>query len=1049
MQIEHDLQYRKEDAAEKTSMRRRDVMRPKTATRSPFGPPMNTLQQPVAAKSFYSEGNSGSAQPSGSHGKQIAATPGAISFADRINLDFFSARLAMTTERPPEPGSPLHSIPASKKSRPRFSETRRSSEGRHRSCAIALSDSDEDAGMASSTPAKPSSLDVRAGNASSKRPHVLGKRKYSIDGDLQREFGVIKHRHTGSPRLSSSPNVSDVSRDPMDLLTATPDKAEQRLRLLGHSLPVSSSKPNKPSKSTQIELEAFTLGDLEAFHRRDDTTLAFASVSRRFEIQWYGGTQSVAFESDDIQNFTIQETQDPNALIARMEVRPKARCLATLSLVASKFDPLSSADAAAIFIKATPNMTREWASFATWTKSAWSQSVDREIIDSRTALRLFNVSAPKALHRRANIDQKKLCDPSIPEVAQANELQSGARAKSNGDKSHETQRRLSGKTGLAVEDDDHQLRQQLSAPKPTLNQSRTSQDRDDVPRAASLQIRRGTRRQAALTRNLSPTSCDGSDKSDSNDISTRTQTGENKLRLRFPFDGPGSVSVFDSDYQKLQDDEFLNDTIIEFGLKYHIQEIRDRDPDLVNSIYVYNSFFYRQLTSKGRKPDESYAHVRKWTSKIDIFSKDYLVIPINENAHWYLAIVLNPGAALEDAKTPEEAKTAAVSPPVTRRQREAMESASGVVSDSKQMRESGLTNDMKCSVAAADAALEQQMERNYSQLKIAEESECGNEGMEVDLPSCLPAAQNLLPHNLLNPSETIAGTIATTTARDAEHSAESEIRVLESAPWKDEKQNDNLSCADVSQEPARGGAQTVDQSSNILNHGKGELSGGGIEDAARGSDAQAGRRRPVVIVPGDSMTSHRITSPSQQSTQIPNARTRPRPTPTAASRELSEAKNVNSLLTQDCGLVDSSQRRVISREGRMDSGGGANGVSSTASRFSPGTSAANLRHSVESANQPQILQSRSRRSEEYVQRDRASLENGLVVMTFDSLGGKHPSVQTAISRYLIAEAKDKLNKDIRPSVKYINVNVPTQSNFCDCGLFVLLCECTPVCCSVT
>ncbi|PWN19846.1 hypothetical protein BCV69DRAFT_235830, partial [Microstroma glucosiphilum] len=60
------------------------------------------------------------------------------------------------------------------------------------------------------------------------------------------------------------------------------------------------------------------------------------------------------------------------------------------------------------------------------------------------------------------------------------------------------------------------------------------------------------------------------------------------------------------------------------------------------------------------------------------------------------------------------------------------------------------------------------------------------------------------------------------------------------------------------------------------------------------------------------------------------------------------------------------------------------------------------------------------------------------VLTFDSLGGRHPAVQTAVKNYLRNEAWDKKQLRIDPQPAYIDVNVPGQSNWCDCGLFVLL-----------
>ena len=43
--------------------------------------------------------------------------------------------------------------------------------------------------------------------------------------------------------------------------------------------------------------------------------------------------------------------------------------------------------------------------------------------------------------------------------------------------------------------------------------------------------------------------------------------------------------------------------------------------------------------------------VKSWTRTVNIFEKDFLVVPINENLHWYLAIICKPSAILnEDLK---------------------------------------------------------------------------------------------------------------------------------------------------------------------------------------------------------------------------------------------------------------------------------------------------------------------------------------------------------------------------------------------------------------
>ncbi|CAH8651765.1 unnamed protein product [Schistosoma margrebowiei] len=40
-----------------------------------------------------------------------------------------------------------------------------------------------------------------------------------------------------------------------------------------------------------------------------------------------------------------------------------------------------------------------------------------------------------------------------------------------------------------------------------------------------------------------------------------------------------------------------------------------------------------------------HANVAKWTRRVDLFSKDYIIIPINECAHWFLGLVCYPWMA--------------------------------------------------------------------------------------------------------------------------------------------------------------------------------------------------------------------------------------------------------------------------------------------------------------------------------------------------------------------------------------------------------------------
>lgn len=38
-----------------------------------------------------------------------------------------------------------------------------------------------------------------------------------------------------------------------------------------------------------------------------------------------------------------------------------------------------------------------------------------------------------------------------------------------------------------------------------------------------------------------------------------------------------------------------------------------------------------------------HARVKNWTKNVNLFEKDFIIIPINENCHWFLAIICFPG----------------------------------------------------------------------------------------------------------------------------------------------------------------------------------------------------------------------------------------------------------------------------------------------------------------------------------------------------------------------------------------------------------------------
>ncbi|ESO02003.1 hypothetical protein HELRODRAFT_143979, partial [Helobdella robusta] len=121
-----------------------------------------------------------------------------------------------------------------------------------------------------------------------------------------------------------------------------------------------------------------------------------------------------------------------------------------------------------------------------------------------------------------------------------------------------------------------------------------------------------------------------------------------------PAPATGGITVTNEDLFCLNEGEFLNDVIIDFYLKYLATEMY---PEKFQNAHIFSSFFYRPYcvqTSQRSNfssiahlnasiQQRRHAHVRTWTRHVDLFSKDFVVVPVNESAHWFLAIICFPG----------------------------------------------------------------------------------------------------------------------------------------------------------------------------------------------------------------------------------------------------------------------------------------------------------------------------------------------------------------------------------------------------------------------
>jgi len=130
-----------------------------------------------------------------------------------------------------------------------------------------------------------------------------------------------------------------------------------------------------------------------------------------------------------------------------------------------------------------------------------------------------------------------------------------------------------------------------------------------------------------------------------------------KKSVFYPKVGKNKSTVDKDDIIRLNEGEFLNDNLIHFYFNFLEQRLLNRRPEDAKRILFMNTFFYERLTSGERsKNGVNYDAVERWTSKVDVFKYDYIVVPVCEQTHWYLAIICNASKLVEPS-APEESES--------------------------------------------------------------------------------------------------------------------------------------------------------------------------------------------------------------------------------------------------------------------------------------------------------------------------------------------------------------------------------------------------------
>ncbi|AET39411.1 SUMO protease ULP2 Ecym_4350 [Eremothecium cymbalariae DBVPG len=111
-----------------------------------------------------------------------------------------------------------------------------------------------------------------------------------------------------------------------------------------------------------------------------------------------------------------------------------------------------------------------------------------------------------------------------------------------------------------------------------------------------------------------------------------------KPSLHYLFGDDTKYSVTNQDFKCLYNHDWINDTILDFFVKYYVEQAISTQSVEKEEVFILSSFFYTKLVSN---LENCYLNVKKWVTNSNLMERKYVVIPINVNFHWFGCIITN------------------------------------------------------------------------------------------------------------------------------------------------------------------------------------------------------------------------------------------------------------------------------------------------------------------------------------------------------------------------------------------------------------------------
>mmetsp|Transcript_12532 Transcript_12532/g.17133 ORF Transcript_12532/g.17133 Transcript_12532/m.17133 type:complete len:586 (+) Transcript_12532:334-2091(+) len=120
----------------------------------------------------------------------------------------------------------------------------------------------------------------------------------------------------------------------------------------------------------------------------------------------------------------------------------------------------------------------------------------------------------------------------------------------------------------------------------------------------------------------------------------RADPDDNVIYLTYPIEinAQDVITLCRGDLKRLEEYEYFNDNLIDLKIRTLIAQVT---PEKKDRVHAFSCLFYPRLNEL-RNFRDAFELIARWTKNIDLFSMDYVFIPINYALHWSLCVVVRP-----------------------------------------------------------------------------------------------------------------------------------------------------------------------------------------------------------------------------------------------------------------------------------------------------------------------------------------------------------------------------------------------------------------------